>query len=82
MASASALGRRLWSYSQKSGAFASEPAFPDAGHYLGRFALGGGLKGIIGIGYQFAVMPSPAVLTPALTPTYNHAWLMTSRVAF
>jgi hypothetical protein len=46
------------------------------------FALRGGLKGIVGIGYQFAVMPSPTLLSPALTPTYDHAWLLTSRVAF
>jgi hypothetical protein len=56
--------------------------FLTPGIVFGRFALGGGLKGIIGIGYQFAVMPSPVVLSPALTPTYNHAWLLTSRVAF
>jgi hypothetical protein len=38
-------------------------------------------KGIFGFGYQVAVTPSPVVLGP-LTPTYNHAFLLTSRIAF
>ena len=55
--------------------------FITPGIVLGRFPLGGRLKGIVGVGYQFAV--SPALTTaPVLTPTYQHAWLMTLRTAF
>jgi hypothetical protein len=56
--------------------------FITPGIVFGRFALGGNLKGIIGIGYQIALTPSPTILEPALTPSYNHALLLTSRVAF
>lgn len=52
------------------------------GIILGRFDLVGRARFIIGVGYQFAVEPSHVVLKPALTPTYNHAWLMSARVAF
>lgn len=56
--------------------------FLTPGIVFGRFALGNGLKGIIGVGYQFALDPQPPVLTPALTPTYDHAVILTSRLAF
>jgi hypothetical protein len=52
------------------------------GIVFGRFALGNGLKGIVGVGYQFGVDPQRPVLTPALTPVYDHAVLVTSRLAF
>ena len=35
----------------------------------------------VGGGYQFAVTPK-LQLTPALTPVYNHAWIVTARLAF
>jgi hypothetical protein len=56
--------------------------FITPGIVFGRFALGNGLKGIIGVGYQFAVDPQEPVLSPALTPTYDHAVILTSRLAF
>ncbi len=48
---------------------------------LGRFQLAGRAMGNIGAGYQFAVTPKLSE-TPVLTPIYNHAWLVTARVAF
>lgn len=36
---------------------------------------------IVGGAYQFAVTPK-LQLTPVLTPLYNHAWILTARVAF
>lgn len=46
------------------------------------FGRWGNLKGIIGIGYQIALTPSPTILEPALTPIYDHALLLTGCVAF
>ena len=51
------------------------------GLILGRFDLFGRAKGIIGGGYQFAVTPK-LTTEPVLTPLYDHAWIMTARVAF
>jgi hypothetical protein len=56
--------------------------FITPGIVFGRFALGNGLKGIIGVGYQFGVDPQRPVLEPALTPVYDHAVILTSRLAF
>ncbi|QXX73865.1 hypothetical protein MHY1_00666 [Methylovirgula sp. HY1] len=56
--------------------------FITPGVIVGRFPIGGTAKLIFGLGYQFAVTPSPVVFDPALTPTYNHAWLLTARMAF
>jgi hypothetical protein len=50
------------------------------GVILGRFALGGRLKGNVGVGYQFAV--SPTLIKDPLTPTFNHEWILTARVSF
>ncbi len=55
--------------------------FVTPGIVLGRFQLGGRAKLIVGAGYQVALTP-PQTLTPVLTPTYNHEWLMTARVTF
>lgn len=56
--------------------------FITPGVILGRFGLGGTAKFIIGIGYQVAVDPSPTILKPSLTPTYDHAVLVSTRMAF
>ncbi len=56
--------------------------FVTPGIIFGRFAIGDNLKAIFGFGYQVALTPSPIVRTPALTPTYDHAWLLTGRIAF
>ena len=55
--------------------------FLTPGVIVGRFPLAGRVVGSVGVGYQFAV--SPKLQTePALTPTYQHAWIMTARAAF
>jgi hypothetical protein len=56
--------------------------FITPGIVFGRFPFGPGLKAIFGVGYQFAVAPHPVVLSPALTPTYSDALLLTSRIGF
>ena len=55
--------------------------FITPGVIVGRFPIGGTAKLIFGIGYQVAVTPSPVLIDP-VTPTYNHAWLLTSRMGF
>ncbi len=55
--------------------------FLTPGLILGRFPLAGWTKVIIGAGYQFAVEPSVTTKTPVLTPTYDHAWLFSARLA-
>ncbi len=60
--------------------------FITPGIIFGRFTLANAgpttIKGIIGIGYQFAASPTPAVLAPEITPQYNHEVLLTARVTF
>lgn len=55
--------------------------FLTPGIIFGRFVLVGSAKAIFGVGYQFAVTPSPANLSP-ITPTYDRALLATARVTF
>ena len=55
--------------------------FLTPGIIFGRFHLNERLSASIGVGYQVAVSPK-LVLDPAITPTYNHAWLVSGRVAF
>ena len=55
--------------------------FLTPGLVLGRFPIAGRLKAIIGAGYQIAVAPA-LVTSPALTPTYKHQFVITSRLAF
>ena len=54
--------------------------FLTPGLVIGRFALGEDIKFTFGVGYQSAV--SPSFRAKPLTPTYNHAWLFTSRFNF
>jgi hypothetical protein len=53
--------------------------FLTPGIIFGRFPLGGRKKLIVGVAYQFAV--SKQTFDP-LTPMYDRAWLLTSRLAF
>jgi hypothetical protein len=48
---------------------------------LGVFPIYGRLRAIVGAGYQFAVSPK-LTQTPALTPMYNHAWIVSARLLF
>jgi hypothetical protein len=55
--------------------------FLTPGIIFGRFTIHDRVRAIIGGGYQFAV--SPKLMTePALTPIYNHAWILTARLTF
>lgn len=56
--------------------------FMTPGVIFGRFPLfGSRFRLILGAGYQTALGPSQ-IYTPALTPLYSHAWIVTGRVAF
>jgi hypothetical protein len=55
--------------------------FITPGLIVGRIPLGAGYRLILGGGYQIAVSPK-LTLTPALTPLYNTAYILTARVAF
>lgn len=68
----------LWSGGERAG---KNQILLTPGIIFGRFVLGGRMKANFGVGYQYAVAP---VLTkrPVLTPTLDHAWLLTARVSF
>ncbi len=55
--------------------------FITPGVVMGRFKIAGRVKGIVGVGYQIAVSPK-LTTTPVLTPTYQHAWVLTLRTTF
>jgi hypothetical protein len=67
-----------WTSGEREG---KNQMFLTPGVILGRFDLFWRVRFIVGVGYQFAVEPK-LTTTPALTPTYNHAWIMTVRTAF
>jgi hypothetical protein len=55
--------------------------FLTPGIVFGRFELPGRAKFILGTAYQFALSP-PFTTKPALTPLYQHGWILSARVAF
>jgi hypothetical protein len=55
--------------------------FLTPGIIFGRFNIHNRLNLIVGGGYQFAVSPK-LTTEPALTPTYDHAWILTTRLSF
>lgn len=55
--------------------------FLTPGIIFGRFPIAWRLKAIVGVGYQIAVTPKLST-SPVLTPTYDHALVLTSRMAF
>lgn len=67
-----------WSGGQRDG---KDQMFLTPGLILGRFEVAEHARLIIGAGYQFAVSPMKTTV-PVLTPTYDHSWLMSARVAF
>jgi hypothetical protein len=73
------LNDTAWTSGQRSG---KNQLFLTPGIVFGRFIIAGDIKAIFGVGYQFAVVPQPTILAPALTPTYNHQWIVTARVTF
>ena len=52
------------------------------GILFGRFSLTPTNNLTFGIGYQKAIAPSKTILKPALTPTYDHALILASRLSF
>ena len=52
------------------------------GILFGRFALTKDNNFTFGIGYQKAIAPSKTIFAPALTPTYDHALILASRLSF
>ena len=52
------------------------------GILLGRFSLTPSNNLTFGIGYQKAIAPSKTIFTPSLTPTYDHALILASRLSF
>lgn len=50
------------------------------GLVVGRFTLPDGLKFTFGVGYQAAITPN--YIPRPLTPAYNHAWIVTTRLNF
>lgn len=67
-----------WSGGQRDG---KDQMFLTPGLILGRFEVAEHARLIIGAGYQFAVSPMKTTV-PVLTPTYDHSWLLSARVAF
>jgi hypothetical protein len=55
--------------------------FITPGIIFGRFVIHDRIKAIVGVGYQTAVSPTYTT-KPVLTPVYNHAWLLTTRLTF
>jgi hypothetical protein len=55
--------------------------FLTPGIIFGRFNIHDRLNLIVGGGYQFAVSPK-LTPTPVLTPAYDHAWILTTRLSF
>jgi hypothetical protein len=55
--------------------------FLTPGLILGRFEIHDRLRLIVGVGYQFAVSPKYTE-TAEMTPTYDRAWIFTTRLTF
>jgi hypothetical protein len=72
------LNNTAWTSGERSG---RDQLFVTPGVILGRFPLAGTTKLVVGMGYQIAVAPVPAHLAP-VTPTYNHAFVLTARMPF
>jgi hypothetical protein len=72
------LNDTFWSGGARDG---KNQLFITPGIVLGRFDLGWRAKMSVGLGYQIALAPQKQILEP-LTPTYNHEWILSVRVAF
>ena len=55
--------------------------FLTPGMVLGRFAIAGRVRAIVGAGYQFAVSPDERV-TGEFDPVYAHNWVLSARLSF
>lgn len=67
-----------WNDGQRAG---RTQIFLTPGIVFGRFHLTTGLRGILGVGYQFAVSPHMTI-APVLTPTYQRSLILSARLAF
>ncbi len=68
-----------WTSGERAG---RNQLFVSPGIMFGRFQLYNRVKLNFGIAYQAAIVPDHTVTKPALTPLYNHAWILSARVTF
>ena len=64
--------------SQRAG---KNQVFLTPGIIFGRFQIHDRIRAIVGVGYQFSVAPK-FTDTSAMTPTYDRAWILTTRLTF
>ncbi len=69
-----------WTYYPDGQRGGKNQVFLTPGLVVGRMTLGEGLRLTVGAGYQSAI--TPHYRASPLTPTYNHAWILTSRLSF
>ncbi len=69
-----------WTYYPDGQRGGKHQVFLTPGLVVGRFPLAPHLNLTVGAGYQSAVTPN--YRASPLTPVYNHAWIVTSRVSF
>ncbi len=69
-----------WTYYPDGQRGGKNQVFLTPGLVVGRLSLTERLKLTVGVGYQSAVTPN--YRASPLTPTYNHAWILTSRLSF
>jgi len=74
-----AFNNTLWTSGERAN---KDQLLVGPGIMFGRFQLYDRVKLNFGIAYQVAVAPDHAVLTPELTPLYNHAWILSMRMTF
>lgn len=73
------LNDTLWTTGKQRGG--KNQLFLTPGIIFGRFEIHERIKAIVGIGYQIAVAPTYNA-APELTPVYNHALILTTRLTF
>lgn len=73
-----ALNDTQWTSGERAG---RNQLFVSPGIMFGRFQIYKRVKFSFGVAYQVAVVPDRAITTP-LTPTYNHAWILSMRMTF
>ncbi|HEX2940806.1 MAG TPA: hypothetical protein VHO91_07140 [Rhodopila sp.] len=69
-----------WTYYANGRRGGLNQVFLTPGLVLGRFSLSDQVKVSMGLGYQAAV--TPAYRPTPLTPAYNHAWILSTRMNF
>ncbi len=69
-----------WTYYPNGQRGGKNQVFLTPGLVVGRMTLAERLRLTVGVGYQSAVTPN--YRASPLTPAYNHAWVLTSRLSF